>query len=423
MTRTGKGLQEMRRSILIPLLILPILVLGSLPAAAEIPLDLFGYYESELDVLFPREGGGKSFMQYHKLRFDMAAAPSPRAAFAANYNYRIYFGKTELSVADFLPASVAEEIPAHLRGFYQVAFPDENYLDNAYLRLEFPLFDVTLGKAPVSPGAGYAWNPTDVFNRKDVMDPTYEKTGQNVLSVEVPLGRLTHLNGLVSPGGEWDRFRWMVRMKSNRGQFDFSGCFATLLWAMTDYVQVPYSVPFLQRRRLFGADFAGELFGLGFWGECAWNEMGDPRSPGYGGGPIHVAGSLDDYVEGLLGVDYTFSSGLYLMGEYLHNGSGFPGKEEYHLGEFLQYYAGERTTIARNYLFTLVQYPLTDTMTGELFNIANLDDRSAAINPGLSWDMFEDVTVSATANLFLGGEDAEFSAMKASGYLRVRCYF
>ena len=414
----------MQRSLAIALLI--VFFLSPAAATPEILLDIFGYYESEFDVLLPEKGGSKSFMQYHKLRFDMTAMPSPRASFAANYNYRSYFGKTEFLIADFLPASVGEEIPASLQGYCEISFPDENYLDNAYLKLEFHRCDITLGKAPVSTGAGYAWNPTDVFNRKDVMDPTYEKTGQNVFSMEVPLGSLTNLNGLVSPGDEWDSFRWMVRMKSNWRRFDFSGCFSTLQWSMTDYghdAYFPYFTPFLQRRGLYGLDFAGELIGLGLWGECAWNEMGDPRFPGGGGNLPGEACDLNDYFEGLLGMDYTFSSGLYVMGEYLHNGSGLPGKEEYHLCEFLQYFSGGRTTIARNYLFTIVQYPLTDTVTGEVFTVANLDDQSAAINPRLSWNIFEDVTVEGTTNLFVGRENTEFSALKASGYLRAKCYF
>jgi hypothetical protein len=64
---------------------------------------------------------------------------------------------------------------------------DEMYLDNIYLRTSFQLFDFTIGKQPISLGTGYAWNPLDIFNRKDLIDPTYEQAGINALRMEIPV--------------------------------------------------------------------------------------------------------------------------------------------------------------------------------------------------------------------------------------------
>ena len=61
------------------------------------------------------------------------------------------------------------------------------YLDNIYLRTSFQRFDFTIGKQPISLGTGYAWNPLDIFNRKDLIDPTYEQAGINALRMEIPV--------------------------------------------------------------------------------------------------------------------------------------------------------------------------------------------------------------------------------------------
>jgi len=79
-----------------------------------------------------------------------------------------------------------------------ITFSDRTFLDNAYLKLSLKAFDLTVGKQQISLGTGYVWNPTDVFNIKDPLDPTYEQPGHNALRVDVALGNNTTLTALAS---------------------------------------------------------------------------------------------------------------------------------------------------------------------------------------------------------------------------------
>ncbi len=68
-------------------------------------------------------------------------------------------------------------------------------------------------------------------------------------------------------------------------------------------------------------------------------------------------------------------------------------------------------------------YPLGDLLAGSLFGIANLDDGSLAINPQLTYNIFEDVELSLLASVFVGDDRDEFGYQSAGLRLRLRAYF
>ena len=59
-------------------------------------------------------------------------------------------------------------------------------------------------------------------------------------------------------------------------------------------------------RTLFGGAVVGEIAGAGIWAEGAWNQLE----------------KNDDFAEFVVGTDYTFENGLYILMEYLNNGNG-----------------------------------------------------------------------------------------------------
>ena len=156
----------------------------------------------------------------NKLRVDLKSTLSDNITFAANFDYITYHGKTKWNILDFLASSITSTVPDGMEPFYVIPFSNRHFLDNAYIKLAFKHFDLTVGKQQISLGTGYGWNPTDVFNIKDPLDPTYEQPGHNAV-------RLENMNFLESP----------------------------------------------ERRQLLGASTAGELLGLGVWAEYGYNWM------------------------------------------------------------------------------------------------------------------------------------------------------
>ena len=164
-------------------------------------VELFGYFESTL----MGASINKEFNQLHtnKLRVDLKSNLSENITFAANFDYITYHGKTTWNILDFLSSSVTSSVPNAMKGFYAIPFSERSFLDNAYIKMAFKRFDVTAGKQQISLGTGYVWNPTDVFNIKDPLDPTYEQPGHNAIRVDVPLGSDYTFTTIYSPDDEW----------------------------------------------------------------------------------------------------------------------------------------------------------------------------------------------------------------------------
>ena len=126
-------------------------------------VDIFGYYEIEYDHI---QLANKSYnFSYNKLRLDLESRPGENVKIGANINFRLFNGKTEFNIFDFLPMD-SGEINGETISSLSEPLLDEMYLDNIYLRTSFQLFDFTIGKQPISLGTGYAWNPLDILIKR-----------------------------------------------------------------------------------------------------------------------------------------------------------------------------------------------------------------------------------------------------------------
>ena len=94
------------------------------------------------------------------------------------------------------------------------------------------------------------WNPIDVFNIKDPLDPTYEQPGHNAVRLDVPLAALYSLSLLVSPEENWANSGKLIRFKGSYSRFDYScNC------------QTPYQfAPVAQLDRVSVSDTEGHRF-------------------------------------------------------------------------------------------------------------------------------------------------------------------
>ena len=238
-------------------------------------VELFGYFESTLMGAKIQD----EFNQLHtnKLRIDLKANLSEKITFGANFDYITYHGKTKWNILDFLSSDVTSSIPDSMMGFYLIPFSERSFLDNAYIKMAFKRFDLTVGKQQISLGTGYVWNPTDVFNIKDPLDPTYEQPGHNAIRVDVPIGSNYTFTTLYSPDDEWKNSAKLIQFKGRISHFDYSLIAIEKLWRFHDYTQFDFAnMNFLElpeKRQLLGGSTAGELLGIGVWSEYGYNKM------------------------------------------------------------------------------------------------------------------------------------------------------
>lgn len=387
-----------------------LLILAGVSAYAQNKLEIFGYYEPQ----YLGSSVSSEFYQLftNKLRLDLRSDLSDMITFAANLNIITYHGKTEWNVLEFLSTQISDGIPQALKSLYVLPFENDIYLDNAFLKLRFKWFDLTAGKQQISLGTGYAWNPTDVFNTKDVLDPTYEQPGHTAVRVDIPLSSRHTVTALYAPESTWSESGKLFQFKGMLGRFDYALTLIETEWTYHNYTRFePAAMNFAaltEQRRLLGGSAAGELLGLGVWAEYAYNWMEK---------------SLDFY-ELVLGSDYTFDFQTYVMLEFYRNTLGKSDPNSYDLNDWMRFFTAEQKSLTRDQFFVLAQHPAGDLLDVGLQSIFSLSDGSLALVPTANYSLSDNVELFAYLNFNIGGEGTAYApSLGSGGLLRLRVYF
>lgn len=384
------------------------LILSSLTAQEGV--EIFGYFESQAMGAEVKN----EFLQLYsnKLRVDLKSSLSEKITFAANFDYITYHGKTKWNILDFLPSDVTSAVSPGMESYYVLPFSNRHFLDNAYIKFSFKLLDLTIGKQQISLGTGYVWNPTDVFNIKDVLDPTYEQPGHNALRLDVPLGPAYTFTALFSPGETWKDSAKLLQLKGRISHFDYSLITIEKIWRFHDYLQFDFeNMNFLElpeKRQLFGASTAGELLGLGVWAEYGYNWMENSK----------------DFCELVVGMDYTFNFFTYVMVEYYRNTLGKTDYQQYNLNDWMRLMTMEQKAISRDQIYSFIQHPVTDLLNIGISTLYSISDKSFALVPTLNYSLSDNVEIFAYLNINFGKEGTAFSkTMGNGGLIRARVYF
>ncbi len=390
--------------------LLILLLISLSPLTAQDKVELFGYFEPQFMGISIQNQFSQLFS--NKLRVDLKWGPLDNITFAANFDFITYHGKTEWNILDYLPSKLTNAVPEDLRPLYVLPFSNRIFLDNAYLKLAFKQFDITVGKQQISLGTGNVWNPIDVFNIKDPIDPTYENPGQNAMRLDVPLSDSTTFSTLYAPDDEWKNSAKMIQLKSRIKRFDISLVAIEKTWLFHDYTQFdPGQMNFSgipEKRQLLGFSTAGEIFGVGIWAEFAYNWMG----------------TTDDFHELVTGIDYTFDFQTYVLVEYYRNSLGRTDKMDYTLNDWMRLMVSEQKAIARDQLYALALHPITDLMNLGLSTIFCITDGSFVFVPTLEYSLSDNVDIFAYLNLNFGKEGTNYdNSLGRGGMIRARVYF
>ncbi len=366
-----------------------LLFLFALTGSSQAQLAFSGYSEHEVDQI---RTSAQFYSGYNKFRLDMEQHPDARVSIYATLEAKRYFGKTSWLLSDFLP--VASSIDTTF------VMQDSLTAEYLYTVLEYGSLMITVGKQPLSIGTGYIWNPTDIFNRKDMLDPTYELSGVSALRLQYS-GSRGDLDFIAQPFGDGSSVTAYLAGTTRLGHFELTGLAARRTFQSSGTAEAYDG---------YGGSAVGELLGLGVWAEFLANRSGN-------------SGTFKS--EWTAGLDYTFESSFYFMLERYHNDRGgiYSPEDGYSPVGVFDYLGGFNRALAGDYQFIMLRYPLGDLHSLSLWGIRNISDDSYVVAPQLSLSLFEDVDADISLYLFEGSANSEFGTQQLGGRIRLRLYY
>ncbi len=366
-------------------------------------VQLSGYYEHTIQMDYTSETG-EQLINASKVRLDLSSAPLGGLGFTGNVNLIVYYGATDRDFRPYLPDAIARELEE--RGVpVEITLDRSRYfLDNAYLFWDTGSFRVRAGLQQLSWGPAYSFNPTDLFHRKNLLDPTYEKEGVGALRVDYRWGIGGELTAVATPAPRLEEMGYALRAGTHLEAAGYDVA-VTLHQVMDSTSLDPETLePRTQRRRAAGVEASGGLLGLGVWVEGNYNWMDEEP----------------DFLRVVVGADYTFGDGTYVMGETLYNGRSDP-RNPYPVHDWLaNVYYGE--PVGSWWMLAGVRWDLSALVAGSAYLFSS-PDGSFVLNPRLDVSLAQNADLVTYGGFTFGHGDGAFPPGLGALVVRATVYF
>jgi hypothetical protein len=362
-------------------------------------LEFSGHYENTGQAF--RLGEDSYLQDANTIELNLSSQAGEHFFFYGSLQWQRYFGKTSYKASEYLPDEMQDSPLLFLLDMVPLSINDTAFVNQAYASWQHERTLVTLGIQPIQWGSGYAWNPSDIWNRKDPLDPRAAQPGDMALRLEQGWGdlSLSLIAGVPENWKEtpasfqakyfWGGFDWaLTATHTIRETMDWNALLSLLSQPGLDELSLMASLangmPMQKHRNTtLGLWWAGQIGEVGFWSENA----------------LHLQSAIDEspntdslHWQLLSGLDYTigWGNGLYLVAEYLWDSEARPAGEAYTISDWLSLLDGNTLVMGQHNLFAGMQYGL-ELSTWSLFVIANLSDGSAAWTPRVGYSFSENV--------------------------------
>jgi hypothetical protein len=366
-------------------------------------LDISGYYENTLQVDYTADTK-EQLLNASKLRLDFSSSVPGGFEFVGNVNLIVNVGALERDIRAYIPDSAARELEA---SGAPTSFSLERtriFLDNAYLSWTTRQARVRLGLQQLSWGPGYSYNPTDLFHRKLLLDPAYEKEGVAALRFDYRWGVGGEASFITAPSEDFESSGYALRVATHLSSIGYDVAITGHYVSDSTSIDRTTMAPLEQDRWAAGLELSGELLGLGAWLEGNYNWME----------------SESDFARFVLGIDYTLDDGTYLMAEWLYDGRSETGPP-YPIEDWLaNLYFGE--PVGPGWILTGATTDLSDLALGSLY-LFSATDGSFMLNPRLDVSVAQNADLVAFGGFTFGREDGVFPSGLLSLLARLTVYF
>jgi hypothetical protein len=384
---------------------------------------LTGYLEDTFSAEHLRAEDRDATVNNTRFRVNLEADVGLGLDFGATVVSFVNSGDRSVSLIGYLPEEDRGSIVPYMRPAFIYSFKaNDTYLQEGFVSYRRNGLMLRAGRQKFYSGTGYAYNPIDLFNRKDPLDPTYEVDGLDAALLEAQLSGGGSLKAVIRRDDDHDSNDYQLRYEAHRSGWDYALQATHHSRWRVDYEALGSGLPLDSYEREFiwkmaAVEAAGEIGVVGVHGEAGYAFIDAPDEVG----SLTMAGK--DHLRLLIGADYTFESQLSVMAEYLHLGQGRTGPEQLTVNDRFAYLAGETLAANRDTLFAGVSYPITDLMDLSLYSIVDLNTPSALLNPWLTWSAMPALTISASATVPVGDKNGPNGEAGLAGFVRARYNF
>lgn len=346
-------------------------------------------------------------------------------------------GTLHVDNVPFLPPRLRETIvppdPATgsegARPYLENEIASDLYGQEAYATIHLSRFYVRAGRQKIQSGTGYAYNPTDLFNRRVPLDPTYEADGFDAVAVGWQFSPTTGLELLAAPRGD-DAYRARVQTVARGNLLALQ--FTSIARGRVDWEQVNTqgAVDALDAGQIIVGDFE-RVFR---WNQVAvevvrplragrvYAELGvafisSPADPGTLGPDSKTHERL------LFGFDHTFSSKVRVIVEYMRLGEGRPSGELLTLNDEQGFVKGETLSADEDNVYLEIMRPLGRGFTASLKVLGMLDHPALGLNPWLYHEPHPNVRLAGSLYGYIGTDESTYSNVGLGAFGEVRIAF
>lgn len=384
--------------------ILVVVVVALCPSRSFSQVQLGGYFEHTLEIDYTT-ATNEQILDASKLRLDIASDQGEgKIAFRGNVNFIQYHSDVTYKLSGYLPDGIVHQLQAVGAPTSVTLDRSRIYLDNAWLTWEHNGLRFRAGKQQLSWGPGYSFNPTDLFHRKNIIDPTYEKEGVTALRFDYRWGVGGEASVVAAPGDDFHSTGLALRLGTHIESIGYD--VAMTVHRIIDSLSFdPLTLmPRSQVRYALGGEFSGALLGLGTWVEGNYNFME----------------SEDEFVRVVGGLDYTFTNGTYVFTEALFNMRG-SHSAPYEASDWLaNVFYGE--PMGYGWLVTGIRKDLSGLTDGEAYVFAS-PDGSFLFNPRLTISIAQNADATIFGAVTAGHPDGAFPPGLYSLFARGTVYF
>ena len=265
---------------------------------------------------------------------------------------------------------------------------NDNYdflsLDRAVVSFELGSSRLFLGKQIIERGYGYAYTPSDSWNRKSPFDAAAPNRGLASFRYQYLFTDENNFNFIASPGK--DLYTSTTGADFHFSYNDFRSNISVTRKHNPDRLKLNLSPLFIT-----GFGFRYKINeDLNIINDFAFLSILENDAYKF----------KNNYIQNAAGFDYTPDIYSYLVIEYYYNGLGKDA--DYTINEIKHYISGDMAGLAKNYLYFGGEYIFAEKFVPGVYNILNLNDNSLIIMPEFEWRYHENFSLEIKSSIFTG---------------------